>query len=359
MNLVSSLDYDLPGDLIASAPARPRESARLLVLDRGTGGVAHRRFSDLPGYLRAGDCLVLNETRVLPARLIGKKPSGGKAEILVLGRQGEDPARFRVLSHDLRRDQEIELPGGACARALGREPEGEWTLSLSGPPMAEILERWGLPPLPPYILKKRRRVPNSNGGPFGEATDPEDYQTVYAAIPGSVAAPTAGLHFSRPLLERLSAQGVRIARVVLHIGWGTFRPIACRRLQDHRMLPEPYRMAAPEAEKVLRTRAEGGRVVAVGTSAVRVLETLGPEGLEKGAGFASRNATEGMASLFIHPGHSFRLVDRLVTNFHLPRSTPLALACAFAGTDRLLDAYRRAIEENYRFYSYGDSMLIL
>ena len=337
--LLSDFEFELPEGRIAAEPAEPRDAARLMVIDRSKNALEHRRFRDLPDYLRPGDCLVLNRTKVMAARLAGAKPTGGRVELLLLSPL--PGGRWRALSREGRPGLDCALAGGEKAVFEERNEAGEWTVRLSMPDVSAYLERHGETPLPPYILKARpgKRV---------SSRDRERYQTVYAETPGSVAAPTAGLHFTPELLRTLAERGVRTARITLHIGWGTFRPVTAEKVEDHRMLPESYEVDAEAARVLSETRAAGGRIAAVGTSATRTLETL-----------PSLSPSKGEAGLFIAPGHAFRHVDALVTNFHLPASTPLLLACAFAGRERLLAAYRSAIGEGYRFYSYGDACLIV
>ncbi|MDE2490443.1 MAG: tRNA preQ1(34) S-adenosylmethionine ribosyltransferase-isomerase QueA [Elusimicrobia bacterium] len=337
---LSDYDYEVPEELIAAAPAEPRDSSRLLVIRRGGGALEHAVFRELPRFLSPGDCLVLNRTKVMPCRLLGRKSTGGKADVLLVRELG--PAEWTALSSGLKAGQTLEFPGGMTAKVGAPNEHGEYRLSFSGTDVRSYLAENGYPPLPPYIAKKR---PASRG-------DAERYQTVYARDEGSIAAPTAGLHFTPELLAALRAGGVETAWITLHVGRGTFRPIVGEDADAHAMLPERYEVEASEAERLRAARARGGRLVAVGTTATRVLETLGssPEGLRAGSG---------ESGLYIRPGHEFRSVGALITNFHLPRSTPLMLACAFAGRERLLSAYREAVARRYRLYSFGDATLIL
>jgi len=340
---LADYDYALPPERIAQAPAEPRDAARLLVLERATGARHHVRVRDLPAWLRPGDLLVRNATRVLPARLRGRKPSGGAAEALLLG-PGGGPRRARALVRAggrLRPGQKLRFEGHGLAldaeiAAVG--PDGSVELLFAEGPSPYAL---GEAPLPPYI----RRA----------AADPADaarYQTVYARVEGSVAAPTAGLHFTAGLFEALAARGVAWADVVLHVGPGTFRPIRPDDLAAGRLHAEPYELPPETADAVARARAEGGRVVSVGTTSARVLESRAREG-----GLVSPGAGE--TDLLLAPGARFRAVDALLTNFHLPRSSLLLLVAAFAGRTRVLEAYADALARGYRFYSYGDAMLIL
>jgi len=309
------LDYDLQPELIAQHPAERRDESRLLVYDRATGEVGHRRFRELPEEVPEGALVVVNDTRVVPARLRLERPSGGAAEVLLLERTGEDAVWEGLARPSVRLKPGQRLGPVELLEPLG---EGRWLLRLTGEPRGEM-------PLPPYITEPLR--------------DPERYQTVYARAPGSAAAPTAGLHFTPELLDRLDVE-----RVTLHVGLDTFRPVTADDLSRHRLHGERYGVR-PEAWERIRT-AE--RVLAVGTTTVRVLETLA-----RGAPLSGRT------ELFITPGFEFRRVDCLLTNFHLPRSTLLALVMAFAGVERTRELYRIATEERYRFYSFGDAMLVL
>ncbi|MEK7475923.1 MAG: tRNA preQ1(34) S-adenosylmethionine ribosyltransferase-isomerase QueA [Candidatus Coatesbacteria bacterium] len=351
MNL-SELDYALPRDLIAQEPAARREASRLLVLDRASGGVTHRGFDDLPGLLRAGDCLVLNESRVIPARLrLVKEGTGGGVEALLLRDLGGgrwetflNPAgRVRAglrLAHVSDRVR-------AIAVIEGREPSGRWTIRELDPVPGGLPATMGEMPLPPYI-----RRDGTDGQARLRALDVERYQTVYARVPGSVAAPTAGLHLTEAILRELASAGIETVRVLLHVGPGTFRPVTAERLEDHVMDGETFEVGESERGALCAALRGGRRIVAVGTTSVRVLETLGPEGL------AGDGPARGETAIFIRPGYAFRVVGALVTNFHLPRSTPLALVAAFAGLADVRRAYAEAVEAGYRFLSYGDAMLI-
>jgi S-adenosylmethionine:tRNA ribosyltransferase-isomerase len=340
---VADFDYELPEELVAQAPATPRDASRLLHLPAG-GPPAHLRFADLPGLLRPGDLAVFNDTRVLPARLVGAKAgSGGRVEMLLVEPLGAGlPRRWRAIGKagkPVRAGAHLRF-GDLTAEVERVEGEGFYLLALDreGAELEAALARLGRLPLPPYI----RRDP--------DAADLERYQTVYARWPGSAAAPTAGLHFTPELLARLDERGVARTAVTLHVGPGTFLPVRGESLDDHRMHEERYEVPAEAARAVEACRARGGRVVAVGTTTLRALESAWRDGrLRAGAG---------RTSLFVRPGHPFGVVDALVTNFHLPRSTLLVLACAFGGTGRVLSAYAEAVARRYRFFSYGDAMLI-
>jgi S-adenosylmethionine:tRNA ribosyltransferase-isomerase len=347
-------DYDLPEDRVAQRPAARRPESRLLRLPPAPDGPSHHRFDELPGLLRPGDLLVLNDTRVIPARLVGHKRSGGRVEILLdrpleegRGEAGRFFQRWACLaqaSKPWRDGVVVELAGGGLARRLGPGPEGGLTILLELPETTEdYLEAHGRMPLPPYVRRPVEPGPD-------ERLDRERYQTVFARAAGAVAAPTAGLHFDANLFSALERAGVERTALTLHVGPGTFLPVRARELETHVMHAERYVIPVEACAAVGRARAEGRRVVAVGTTVVRALESAwGPDGLASG---------EGLTRLFIRPGHVFRAVDALVTNFHLPRSTLLMLVAAFGGRERVLEAYEIAIREGYRFYSYGDAMLI-
>jgi S-adenosylmethionine:tRNA ribosyltransferase-isomerase len=357
-DLIAAYDYHLPSEFIAQTPVEPRDSSRLLVLHRQTGAIEHRTFRDIGSYLDPGDLLVANQSKVLPARLHGvKEPTGGHIEILLLAARpdlGVDC--WEALARPGRRlheGQRLNFGDGALtAEVLSRTTSGERLLRLTpqeGTIEAALL-RIGETPLPPYI-----RAP---------LADASRYQTVYARAPGSAAAPTAGLHFTPALLEKLRARGVNLAFVTLHIGLDTFRPVGEARLTDHKMHSEVIALSAETAELINVTRAQGRRVIAVGTTSVRTLEaaaqraeSLRAEGAL--APDASVAPMEGRTDIFIQPGYRFRAVDALITNFHLPRSTLIVLVSAFAGRDLILHAYEEAVREGYRFYSFGDAMLIL
>jgi len=346
---LSDFNYALPPGLIAQRPLPERDASRLLFLDRNTGGVARRSVRDLPSLRRPGDLLVMNDTRVLPARLYGMTPRGGRVEILLLEEAGatawwawlKPGRRARV-------GAAVSLPDGVTARVQEREPEGRVLLAFDGSlPVREILERYGRTPLPPYIKRAA-----AGGGREEDPEDRERYQTVYAREDGAIAAPTAGLHFTEGMLEAVRARGVALAFLTLHVGVGTFRPVRVEEIERHRMDPERFRIPEATARAVKEARGRGGRVVAVGTTTVRALESAADEG-------GAPRAGGGEATLFITPGYRFRVVDALLTNFHLPSSTLLMLVSAFAGRDWVLAAYREATAARYRFYSYGDAMLIL
>jgi S-adenosylmethionine:tRNA ribosyltransferase-isomerase len=337
---LEDFDYEIPDACIAQEPLEARDASRLLVVDRATGGRTHRVFRELPSLLRAGDLLVVNDTRVLPVRLIGRKAdTGGRVEFLLVHRLGaEGQHTWRCIGQASKpiREGMLLLFGDVRAEVVASRGEGMYDVRFPACD-EDALAQVGRVPLPSYI----RREPSAQDG--------ERYQTVYARVPGSAAAPTAGLHFTQQILEELEGQGIRRASVTLHVGPGTFLPIRGE-IGDHRMHEERYEVPSSTAEAIAETRARGGRVVAVGTTSLRALESCAAGG--------SVRAGEGTTNLFVFPGFRFNVVDALLTNFHLPQSTLLLLVCAFGGTDRVLAAYREAVERRYRFYSYGDAMLV-
>lgn len=336
----SDFHYELPDELIAQRPLPERTGSRLLVLDGETGRHEDRRFADLPACLREGDLLVLNDTRVIPARLYGRKPTGGRVEIVIEEVTGAARALVHLGSNKPPREgMGVNLEHGGTARVLARR-EGLFDVAFDLPgPLEEYLEEHGHVPLPPYIRRG------------DEAEDRERYQTVFARRPGAVAAPTAGLHFDRAMLDRVRGGGVEIARVTLHVGAGTFQPVRSERVEDHVMHSERAFVGEETARAVNRTRERGGRIVCVGTTAVRSLESAA-------SADGRVRPFSGDTRLFIYPGYRFRVVDAMLTNFHLPESTLLMLVCAFAGTKNVLAAYRHAVSERYRFFSYGDAMFL-
>lgn len=337
---VSDFEFELPTELIAQEPLADRSSSRLLQLDRRSGAVRDRRFVEILDLLTDNDLLVFNNTRVIPARLHALKPTGGRVEILVervidettaLAQLGANrkPVAGTVLS----------LPGVEAAITIGPREQEFWPLTLkSESTWLELLHAYGHMPLPPYINRQERPA------------DRDRYQTVYAEVPGAVAAPTAGLHFDAGLLEQLDARGIRRASCTLHVGAGTFQPVRVETVEDHQMHPEWLSVSPELVDAVGQTRERGGRVVAVGTTAVRSLETAAASG--------TLQPFTGDSRLFIYPGYSFQVVDAMITNFHLPGSTLMMLVSAFSDRDKILAAYRHAIGEKYRFFSYGDAMWI-
>lgn len=333
--------YDLPPELIAQTPLTDRSASRLLVLNKESGEISHEHFYDIPTHLKPGDCLVMNNTRVIPARLYGcKEGTGGKIEFLLLkrleldkwevilrpGKKAKPGSRFEFGGGLLRAEVLEVIEDGN--RIVRFEYDGVWE---------EILDKLGEMPLPPYIKEK--------------LSDKERYQTVYSKIEGSAAAPTAGLHFTKELLKKIENMGVETAYLTLHVGLGTFRPVSVDNVEEHIMHSESYQVSPETAEKINRTRERGGRIIAVGTTSVRTLETVADDD-------GRMRAASGETSIFIYPGYKFKAVDALITNFHLPESTLVMLVSALAGKENIFKAYNTAVREKYRFFSFGDAMLI-
>lgn len=340
---VDLYDFELPEHLIAQTPLLDRSSSRLLTLDKQSGDIRHQTFADIIDYLNPGDTLVLNDTKVIPARLFGaKEDTGAKAEVLLLKNMGQD--RWEALvkpGKKLKKGNVISFGDGKLKAVIEEEGEmGARTLSFSYKGIfQEILDELGQMPLPPYIKEK--------------LDDRDRYQTVYAKHEGSAAAPTAGLHFTEALLEQIQAKGVDIAFITLHVGLGTFRPMSVDQVEEHVMHEEYYSLSQETAELLNETKRRGGRVIAVGTTSCRTLETVGSE----------RNGeplreSSGWTSIFIYPGYAFTVVDALITNFHLPKSTLVMLVSALAGREHIMKAYKEAVEKEYRFFSFGDAMFI-
>ena len=353
MYLLDDYDFELPETLIAQTPVAGRDDSRLLLLQREPGAISHRQFRDLCDILVPGDILVVNDTRVVPARLVGRKKSGGRVEVLILdyARAVENARATGVMSCECLVKTARRLQPGTMvyfgedvSAEIGENRDGVFSATFSFErDFGELLDEIGSVPLPPYI----RREENSTRG-----EDKTAYQTVYAAQKGAAAAPTAGLHFTRPLLDRIEAGGVTIAPITLHVGYGTFRPVKVSDIREHRMHSEDFSIPASTAETINRAKMEGRRVVAVGTTCVRTLEyASNAQGLIQPG--------RGACDLFVYPGYRFKVVDAMITNFHLPRSTLIMLVAAFAGRERVLAAYREAIDRKYRFFSYGDAMMIV
>ncbi len=333
--------YELPEELIAQTPLQQRDSSRLLVLDRMSGQVTHRHFYDVLEYLKTGDCLVMNDSRVLPARLLGHRPTGGAVELLLLKDLGDK--KWECLAKPGRKLQEgqqvIFGNGELTATVTEVREDGNRIVTFHYEGIfLEVLERLGKMPLPPYIKE--------------ELQDQERYQTVYSREVGSAAAPTAGLHFTRDLLEKIRSKGINTAFITLHVGLGTFRPVKAESIDEHHMHSELCMMRAETAAILNETKARGGRVICVGTTSCRTLESL----VNEDGTFSEKSR---WTDIFIHPGYTFKAMDGLITNFHLPESTLVMLVSAFAGRENILSAYETAVKERYRFFSFGDAMLII
>jgi S-adenosylmethionine:tRNA ribosyltransferase-isomerase len=354
MYALSDYNYELPAELIAQKPADQRDQSNLLVMNRQTGDLCHHRFDMLGDFLSPGDVLVVNNTAVIPGRLVGRKDSGGRVEVLICRFSGD--GEVKTIKEDLTYECLVKAakpskPGscfyfdeGLSAEVLDRRNGTYFIRFFTKADFSALLERIGKVPLPPYI---RRRAASAT-----PCDDRIAYQTVYASEKGAIAAPTAGLHFTSELLERLKAKGIFIVSITLHIGYGTFLPVRSEDIRLHRMHSEAYVISGQAADMINSARAAGRRVAAVGTTSVRSLEYASDS-----RGFV--RAGNGWCDLFIYPGYRFKAVDALITNFHLPQSTLLMLVSAFGGRDKVLNAYREAIERQYRFYSYGDAMLII
>jgi S-adenosylmethionine:tRNA ribosyltransferase-isomerase len=345
--LLSSYNYDLPKELIAQEPLEKRDEAKLLVLDRKNGRIEHRVFKDIVEYLKPGDCVIVNKTKVIPARIYGKRETGGKIEVLFLSFEEGLPLerKVRALAKPfIEPGKKIIFPDNLEAIVEGKNNLGELILKLSGPSLRSVLDSYGQMPLPPYI--KREKL---NNGSL-KNIDSENYQTVYSKIDGSIASPTAGLHFTKPLLDEIKKKGIEVIEITLHVGWGTFKPVKLENIVEHEMLPEYFSLSDENISSIKNIRKNKGRVFAVGTTSVRTLES---------AFKTEKIENSGQTSIFIYPGHEFKAIDALITNFHLPHSTPLFLTSAFAGREMILGAYNEAVKNKYRFYSYGDAMLIV
>ena len=333
--------YDLPPELIAQTPLTDRTASRLLVVNKKTGKLTHKHFYDIVDYLNPGDCLVMNNTRVIPARLYGsKEKSGGKIEFLLLKRIDIDTWEVILKpGKKAKPGSRFEFGGGLLhAEVLSVAEDGKIIVKFEYDGIwEELLDKLGEMPLPPYIKEK--------------LTDKERYQTVYSKIEGSAAAPTAGLHFTKELLEKIKAKGVKLAYLTLHVGLGTFRPVSAERIEDHIMHTEYYEISAETAEIINSCRKNGGRIIAVGTTSVRTLETVADDA-------GKVKAASGETNIFIYPGYKFKIVDCIITNFHLPESTLMMLVSAFAGKENIFNAYETAVKEKYRFFSFGDAMYL-
>ncbi|MBQ9890087.1 MAG: tRNA preQ1(34) S-adenosylmethionine ribosyltransferase-isomerase QueA [Firmicutes bacterium] len=344
---VSDFDYELPLELIAQRPAERRDSCRLLVVDRNTGDLQHRVFSDILEYLKPGDCLVFNDSKVIPARLFGtRRGTGAKVEFLLSKRiEGNTWETLVKPGRRCKTGDIIDFEEGLCAKITGYSEDGTRIAEFSCEgPLMDVLDRIGRMPLPPYIERE------------SDETDKENYQNVYAKEEGSVACATAGLHWTPELIKAAEDMGVRTAYVTLHVGIGTFRPVKVDKVEDHHMHFESYSVSDEAARTINGTKAAGGRIICVGTTACRTLESAAEK--DETSGIWTIKPCSGSTGIFIYPGYEFKLVDCLITNFHLPKSTLLMLVSALAGRDLILKAYRTAVEQRYRFFSYGDAMLI-
>ena len=348
---IREFDYDLPPDLIAQHPEKKRDCSRLMVLNREDRSIEHRLFFEIADYFRPGDVLVLNDTRVIPARLVGKKQSGGKAEVFLLTphENGEvDESTWHCLVNCSKKPKprtKIFFDKSLTAEILEETGEGFKVKFNYEGSFEEVLDRIGITPLPPYIKREDGLSP-------GERSDRERYQTVFARSKGAVAAPTAGLHFTSELLDRIQTKGVDICYITLHVGWGTFQPVRAEKIEEHRMHSECFTLSSSTAKIINDGRKRKARIVGAGTTTTRTLEYAAKHS-------GAFKPSKGYTDLFIYPGYTFKAIDSLITNFHVPRSTLLMMVSAFAGREFILEAYREAINKGYRFYSYGDAMMII
>ncbi len=338
---LSDFDYQLPKDFIAQFPLKQRDASRLMVVERGTGKIYHRYFSNILDYFCKGDCIILNDTKVIPARLFAKRSSGGKVEILLLKQETADTFRCLLKPLRVRLGEKITLNAGSISAQVVRKEKDLNLIRFEN--AKDVINRFGVMPLPPYIKRE------------AEESDKEHYQTVYAKRQGAVAAPTAGLHFTKNILGKIQDKGVNLSYLTLHVGSGTFRPVKEDDIRRHKMHDEEFSLPFDAADLVNRTKQQAHKVFAVGTTTTRVLESA----VNSNNNQARLKAIKGKTSLFIYPGFKFKIVDHLLTNFHLPKSTLFLLVCAFAGKKLIDKAYQEAIKQHYRFYSYGDAMLII
>ncbi|MDR2426302.1 MAG: tRNA preQ1(34) S-adenosylmethionine ribosyltransferase-isomerase QueA [Endomicrobium sp.] len=350
---LDNYDYKIPPELIAQKPVQNRSDSRLFVIHKNSDKFEHKKFLDITCYLGRGDCIVINTTKVVPSRLFGKKSSGGKTEILFL-EPCQSAMEYKVLTKPfLETGKKVYFEDGFECIVKSRMEQGESIVEFNRPHVFDFLQKYGIMPLPPYINRK-----NGLADEFSDI-DKERYQTVYAVEPGAIAAPTAGLHFTKEVLQKLQNKGVNIARLTLHVGWGTFKPVVSSDLNDHKMMSEKYYIDTENTAIINESIKNNKKVASVGTTSARALESLAKE-----TGFTENGKTYvkeffGETSIFIYPGYRFRIINALITNFHLPKSTPLMMASAFCSRKTMLKAYKEAVKEKYRFFSYGDSMIII
>ena len=355
-SLLSNYDYEIPQELIAQKPAGKRTDSRLFVIHKDTGKFEHRKFPDIADYFNEGDCLVINTTKVVPSRLFGKKISGGKVELLFLDPR-QTGAEYKVLMKPfLETGKKVFFDDDFECIVKSKTENSEITVEFNKPNILELLSKRGIMPLPPYINRKNGLAQKLSD------FDKERYQTVYAQDPGAIAAPTAGLHFTEDIFNALKNKGVKIAKLTLHVGWGTFKPIAGAYLNEHKMMPEKYYIDAENAAIINEAIKNNKRVASVGTTSTRALESLAIKTAitnQRQNGRTYIGEFSGETSIFIYPGYKFKIINALITNLHLPKSTPLMMASAFCTRETMLKAYKEAVKEKYRFFSYGDSMVII
>ena len=353
-DLLSNYNYEIPQELIAQKPLDNRSFSNLIVLNRKDKTISHHKFYDIVDMLNENDCLVINTTKVVPARLYGKKNTGGKVEILFLNPTEKNDNKYTVLMKPyVKIGQTIYFDGGYECKVLEGLPNGNKIISFNKDNINKLLDKYGFMPLPPYIKRKDGLAQKM------AELDRQRYQTVYANSEGASAAPTAGLHFTKEILSKLKQKGIEIVNIVLHVGWGTFKPILSQNIQEHKMLPEQYIVNEENASKLNDALKLNKRIIAVGTTSVRTLETIAARtGTFENDNLVSIEASSGQTDIFIYPGYKFKIVKAMITNLHLPQSTPLMMTSAFAGREFILQAYKKAVEKKYRFFSYGDSMFI-
>ncbi|MDR0978314.1 MAG: tRNA preQ1(34) S-adenosylmethionine ribosyltransferase-isomerase QueA [Endomicrobium sp.] len=352
-NILDNYDYKIPEELIAQKPVDSRQNSRLLVVDRNTGQFYHKNFYNIIDYFNCGDCLVINDTKVVPSRLLGKKISGGKVELLFLNPCQETEEYTVLMKPFIEIGKKIYFNDNYECIVVSKTVCGETKVKFNKPDILNFLQKYGIMPLPPYINRRGKLAQELSD------FDKERYQTVYANSLGAVAAPTAGLHFTKGMLLKLKEKGVDIAVLTLHVGWGTFKPITAENISKHNMLPEYFKIDRTNAEKINNAVLNDKKIIGVGTTSVRALESAADV-----AGFGNNKKIllkeySGETSKFIYPGYKFKIINTMITNLHLPKSTPLLMTSAFSSRKLILKAYSEAVKEKYRFFSYGDSMLIL
>ncbi|MCA6079779.1 MAG: tRNA preQ1(34) S-adenosylmethionine ribosyltransferase-isomerase QueA [Endomicrobium sp.] len=352
-NFLSNYDYEIPKELIAQKPVENRQDSRLFVVNRRTQKFYHRKFSDIVEYFNAGDCLTINITKVIPSRLFGKKSGGGKVEILFLDPRQKDGEYKVLIKPFISSRKKVYFEDGYECEIMSKTETGETIVKFNKSGILEFLQKHGIMPLPPYINRKGKLAWELSD------FDKQRYQTIYAKTLGAIAAPTAGLHFTEDILGTLKAKGINIATLTLYVGWGTFKPINTAKLNNHIMLSEKFIIDKTNAKIINSAINNNKKIVAVGTTSVRALEfAASKSGLLKNDKFFIKDIS-GETSIFIYPGYKFKIINTLITNLHLPKSTPLIMASAFSSREIMLKAYKEAVKEKYRFFSYGDSMLIL
>ena len=351
---LSNYNYEIDQELIAQFPIEKRSNSKLIILNRKDKSIQHKNFFDIVNILNENDCLVINTTKVVPARLYGKKSTGGKVELLFLNPTQQGPKYQVLIKPNIKLNHKVYFDEGYECSFVGLDEQGNKIVEFNKPNVQSLLEKYGFMPLPPYIKRK-----DDLAQKYAQ-TDRIRYQTVYANMSGAIAAPTAGLHFTNEILEKLKEKKVEIVHIVLHVGWGTFKPILSNDIQQHKMLPERYILDEENANKINNALKNNKRIIAVGTTSVRSLETIASltGKYDSSNKLVSINGCSGQTEIFIYPGYKFKIVQAMFTNLHLPCSTPLMMTSAFAGREFILSAYKLAIEHKYRFFSYGDSMFI-